>query len=45
MALAGMFIEASTVAADLNSLTAMELLRSHKLDAAAEVLVIIPFHK
>jgi len=45
MALTGLFIDLSTVAADLNSLTAMALLRRHKLDAAVAVLVVIPVHK
>ena len=45
MALTGLFIDVSTVAADLNSLTAMALLRRHKLDAAVAVLVVIPVHK
>ena len=44
MALTGLFIDLSTVAADLNSLTAMALLRRHKLDAAVAVLVVIPVH-
>ena len=45
MALTGLFIDLSTVAADLYSLTAMALLRRHKLDAAVAVLVVIPVHK
>ena len=45
MALTGLFIDLSTVAADLYSLTAMALFGRHKLDAAVAVLVVIPVHK
>jgi len=42
---AGYLIDAGTLAADLNSLTAMPLLRRHKFDSAVAVLVVIPIHK
>jgi len=45
MALTGLFIDASTVAADLYSLTAMALVSHHILDAAEAVLLILPIHK
>ena len=45
MALTGLFIDVSTLAADPNSLTAMPLLRRNEFDAAMAVLVVIPIHK
>ena len=42
--LTSLFIDVSTVAADLNSITAMALLRLHKLVAAVAVLVVILVH-
>ena len=35
----------ASLAADLNSLTAMTLLRRNEFDAAMAVLVVIPIHK
>ena len=45
MAMTDLFIDASTVAADINSLTAMALLRRRKLDAAMAVLVVVPINE
>jgi len=46
MALMGLFIHVSTVAADLQSLTAMALLGRNKFDAAVAVLLVfIPIYK
>ena len=45
MALAGLFIDNSAVAAIVYGLTAVTLLGRHKFDAAAAVLVVIPVDK
>jgi len=42
---AGLFIGLETLAADLNSLTAMPLLRRNGFDAAMAVLMVVPIHK
>ena len=42
MALAGLFIDESSVAADLYGLTAVTLLGRHEFDAAGAVLVVVP---
>ena len=39
-----LFIDAGTLAADLNSLTAMPLLRRNEFDAAMSMLVVIPIY-
>ena len=41
----GLFIDVSTVAADLHSLIAMALLGPNKFDAAMELFVIKPINK
>ncbi len=45
MALAGLFIDESTVAADLYGLTAVTLLGRHEFDAAVVVLVVVPVNE
>ena len=45
MALAGLFIDESSVAADLYGLTAVTLLGRHEFDAAVAVLVVVPVNE
>jgi len=45
MARAGLFINESSVAADLHGLAIVTLLGFHEFDAAVAVLVVIPVHK
>ena len=43
--MACLFVDDSTVAADLHSLTVVALLRRYELDAAVAVPVVVPVHK
>jgi hypothetical protein len=45
MALAGLFIDESSVAADLYGLTAVTLLGRHEFDAAVAVPLVVPIDK